>query len=107
MAVTTTSPVLWTGLLAPPFAWAVDLLTRYALVKRSCGYHSTVALQLVSLGAFVVVVFGAFASWQAFRGSEAAGVGRFLATFALLASALFAVAIVAGAIPQWMFDACQ
>ena len=105
MAVTTTSPTLWIGLVAPPLAWAADLGVRYALVKPSCGDHSTALLQLVSCGAIAVVAIGAVASWHAFRSSTQ--LPRFLATFALLSCVLFALAVVAGAIPQWVFDACQ
>jgi hypothetical protein len=100
-----TNTTLWVGLAAPPLAWAADLGVRYALVKPSCGDHSTALLHVVSCAAIALVGIGAVASSRAFRSSTE--LPRFLATMALLSCVLFALAVVAGAIPQWVFDACQ
>ena len=106
----------FTGLLAGPVAWAIDLTSSYAVVQWTCGGGPTAVLHLISLGSLVIIGVGAFASWQALQwaapyeredGSHAEDRGRFLAVLGLVMCALFAVLVIAGAIPRWVLDACQ
>jgi hypothetical protein len=107
---------LWTGILAGPVAWALDLGVSYALVKWSCASQRDTVLHLITPAALAVVAGGAVVSFLALQQTppqlpaDGGGPGqraRFMAVLGLASCALFAVAIVAGAIPQWVLDACQ
>jgi hypothetical protein len=107
---------LWTGLLAGPIVWAADLTVSYALVKWTCSSQRSLLLHLISPISLALVAGGAVISWLAFRQTGAdlptdAGDpharARFMAILGLTANALFALTIVAGAIPRWVLDACQ
>jgi hypothetical protein len=103
-------------MLAAPAAWTCDLAIRYALVKRTCASHHTFVLQLVSLAALAVIGGAAITAWRAYRqtppdaptdGGRPVDRSRFMAMLGLMTSGLFAVAVLAGAFPQWVLDACQ
>jgi hypothetical protein len=106
---------LWTGILAGPVAWAFDLTVSYALVKWTCISQREGVLHLMSTAALVVVAGGAIVSFTALRrtrltatdGGDPLQRARFMAILGLTSCALFALMIVAGAIPRWMLDACQ
>ena len=107
---------LWTGILAGPIAWALNLTLSYALVKWTCSTGRLGVLQGITPGALVLVAGGALLSWRAWRvtaGDEPTDGGaprqraRFMALLGLTSSALFALAILAGAVPQWVLDACR
>jgi hypothetical protein len=107
---------LWTGILAGPLAWAFDLGVSYALVKWTCVTNREAVLHLVTLASLVVVAGGAVVSWLARRRTAAdlptdGGTPRqrahFMVILGLTSSALFALAIVAIAIPLWVLDACD
>jgi hypothetical protein len=107
---------LWTGILAGPIAWAVDLTSTYALVHWTCSSHRETALHAVPAAALAVVAGGAVLSvlaLQQTRGAAPSDGGdprqraRFMAVLGLTSCALFALTIVAGAIPQWVLDACR
>jgi hypothetical protein len=106
---------LWTGILAGPVAWALDLAVSYALVKWTCASQGEGVLHLLSTTALIVVAGGAIVSFAALRhtpqtvtdGGNPRERARFMAVLGLASCALFAVAIVASAIPRWVLDACQ
>ncbi len=107
---------LWTGILAGPIAWAVDLLASYAVVKWVCRTDGHVVLQLITIGSVAIVMVGAAISSAAFMhtradvptdGGRPRQRARFMAILGLASCALFALQIVAGAIPHWVLDACQ
>lgn len=107
---------LWSGILAGPIAWALDLLVSYALVKWVCVSRGYVVLHGVTLLALAIVMGGAMLSWRALRHTRADAKtdggrprerARFMAVLGLTLCALFALQIVAGAIPIWVLDACQ
>ena len=107
---------LWTGILAGPLAWAGDLGVSYALVKWTCVNERPELLHLVMCLSLVIVAGGALVSWLALQctaadmpsdGGEPRQRARFMAILGLTSSALFALAIVVGAIPAWVLDACQ
>ena len=107
---------LWTGILAGPIAWALDLGVSYALVKWTCSSQRHLLMHLISPACLALVAGGAAVSWWALRrtaGQPATDAGdplaraRFMAMLGLTSSALFALTIAAGAIPRWMLDACQ
>ena len=107
---------LWTGILAGPVAWALDLSISYALVKWTCASQRQAVLHATTSAALVVVAGGAVLSFIPLQrtaedtptdGGDPRQRARFMAILGLAASALFALAIVAGAIPRWVLDACQ
>jgi hypothetical protein len=107
---------LWTGILAGPLAWALNLLISYALVKWTCDQGQPAILNLVTLAAVVLVSTGATVSWAALQrtrfdtpsdGGLPRQRARFMALLGLATSAFFFLVIVAGAVPQWMLDACR
>jgi hypothetical protein len=107
---------LWTGILAGPVAWALDLSVSYALVKWVCMNQRDGILHLLTVVALIVVAGGAVVSWFALErtaadaptdGGEPRQRARFMAILGLASSALFAMLIVANAIPHWVLDACQ
>jgi hypothetical protein len=107
---------LWTGILAGPAAWACDLGVSYALVKWTCSTQRQLLLLAISPMALGVVTAGAAVSWLALRQTPAQSApdggdprerARFMAILGLASNALFALAILAGAIPRWVLDACQ
>jgi len=107
---------LWTGIAAGPIAWALDLGISYALVKWTCGSQRNSVLHLVTAMALAITVVGAAVAWLSLQqtvtdipsdGGHPRQRAHFMALLGLASSALFAVTIVAGAIPRWMLDACQ
>jgi hypothetical protein len=107
---------LWAGILAGPAAWAVDLALSYALVKWTCLGQREAVLHVITLGSLAVVATGAVVSWFALQrtkpdvptdGGDPRQRARFMAILGLTSSALFALTIVAGAIPSWVLDACH
>jgi hypothetical protein len=73
-------------------------------------------LHAITIGALALVSAGAVLSWLALHQTTQDGPtdggrprqrARFMAVLGLTASALFALQIVAGAVPRWFIDACQ
>ena len=107
---------LWTGILAGPVAWSINLAVSYALVKWSCVARREDVLHLLTAAALLLVAGGAAVSWWAFQRTRADipedGGGprqraRFMAMLGLASSAFFALATAALAIPWWVLDACH
>jgi hypothetical protein len=107
---------LWTGILAGPVAWAFDLMASYAVVKWVCHTQRYTVLPLITIASLVIVIAAALISWAALirtttdvptDGGQPRQRARFMAVLGLSSSALFALQIVAGAIPHWVLDACQ
>jgi hypothetical protein len=107
---------LWTGILAGPLAWAFDLVASYALVKWVCLTRYEAVLPLITIASLAVVLGAAGISWMALMctvndaptdGGRPRQRARFMAILGLASCGLFAVQILAGAIPQWVLDACQ
>ena len=107
---------LWSAILAGPTAWALDLTISYSIVQWTCGGGPPVVLHLISLFSLAVIAAGAFFAWRELQfssgavpldGSEPDQRGRFMALFGLAMCALFALVVIAGAIPRWVLDACH
>jgi hypothetical protein len=107
---------LWTGILTGPVAWALDLSISYALVKWSCATRHETLLHAMTPAALAIVAGGALVSFAALQrttgdtptdGGDPRQRARFMAILGLTSCALFALTIVAGAIPRWVLDACQ
>jgi hypothetical protein len=107
---------LWTGILAGPMAWALDLTASYAAVKPVCRTQSGGILPLITFVCLAMVTSGAAISWIALQrtagdvatdGGQPRQRARFMAILGLTSSALFALQILASAIPWAVIDACQ
>jgi hypothetical protein len=107
---------LWTGILAGPSAFALNLTATYALVHWTCAADRQSLLHLISVFALVLVLAGSGASWMALQhspssldteGGSPRARARFMALLGLASSAFFAFAVIANAYPQWVLDACQ
>ena len=107
---------LWTGIVAGPAAWAIDLTASYALVKWSCLSQRQTLLHLLTVVALAACAGGAVVSWLALRRSDDAVAtdggdprqrAHFMAILGLTSCALFALTIIAAAIPVWILDACH
>jgi hypothetical protein len=97
----------WFGLLAPPLAWAAQLVAGYSFEESACGrpdanlwgtgVHPLTAIViaasacLAALGGVVSLV-----GWIG-RGKDEHGVHRFMAVAGLLGSVIFLLAIALGA----------
>jgi hypothetical protein len=107
---------LWAGILAGPAAWALDLSISYAMVKWTCTSQREALLHAITPAALLLVAGGAAVSFMALQhtsgdtptdGGQPRQRARFMAILGLTSSALFALTILAGAIPRWVLDACQ
>jgi hypothetical protein len=107
---------LWTGILAGPVAWALDLSISYAIVKWTCSSQRQAVLHLITPAALLIVAIGVYASIMALRhtaadeptdGPDPRQRARFMAMLGLTMGALFGLTVMAGAIPRWVLDACQ
>lgn len=105
---------IWFGVLAPPLAWAAQLVTGYAFEEAGCGRPdgSLFGAGLNSLTAIVVTLCGALAlaggaasliAWRAAR----PGSGAFMAGWGIAASFIFLLAIVLTGVSLIPLDACN
>jgi hypothetical protein len=107
----------WFGALAPPLAWATQLIVGYALEEAACGRPSAnlwgasidplTAIVIVVCG--VVAILGGLASLTSFlsRGPDERGAIRFLAGAGLLGSLVFLLAIVLSGVALLALDGCS
>jgi hypothetical protein len=107
---------LWSGILAGPVAWALDLTVGYAIVHWTCNNQRAAVLRAITPAALLLVGLGAVASYVALQrteGDEPTDGGRprqrarFMALLGLTLCAFFALTIVALAIPKWVLDVCD
>lgn len=108
----------WFGVLAPPIAWAVQLVTAYAFEEAGCGRPdaSLWGAGLGGLTGIVVVVCGALAlvggaaslkAWRTVEPEGGTGVSAFLAAWGITASLIFLLAIVLTGVSLFPLDACS
>jgi len=106
---------LWIGVLAGPVAWALDLTVSYAIVQWTCGGGPRFVLHLITVASLAIIGGGAYAAWRALGSGPAVADdghfpeerGRFMALLGLVTCALFALVVIAGAIPRLILDACH
>ena len=108
--------VLWTGILAGPIAWALDLLVSYAVVKWTCLTSRHWPLDASTVVALAIAGAGAALAWRALQqtmyadptdGGAPPQRAKFMAILGVTTSALFAITIAAAWIPRWVLDACH
>jgi hypothetical protein len=109
-------PSPWTGLLAAPTAWFVQLCGAYALGAFRCGAPRG-PLHAISAACLVVAIVDALLGWRAWRASRdphAEGSvldapeqrRRFLAELGLMSGGLFTIVIIAQWIAITVLDPC-
>jgi hypothetical protein len=127
----TANGALWFGLFAAPAAWALQLISNYALLAHFCyprntplsspDFGGTRAVAIVVSAALLVVavlaLLTAIRSWRmtkqpansaAAAGDEARGVGRvrFMAQAGVLVSGIFVYGVVMAAVPLLAMRPC-
>lgn len=107
---------LWTGALAGPIAWLLNLGLSYLLTDWSCNTGHEIVIHLVNLVALLVALAGAALAWSIWEGAAPSGptgapppIGRvrFMALSGMILSLLFALAIIAQGVPPFILNACQ
>lgn len=107
---------LWTGVLAGPVAWLLNLLLSYLLTDWSCNHGHAVVIHLVNVVTLLAALAGTVVAWSAWRMAEPSkstgaapppGRVRFMALAGLILGIVFALAIVAQAIPPFILGPCQ
>ena len=108
--------LLWLAFLAGPVAWALQLQVNYSLTATACAMGGKTFLHLVSLGALLLALAGAFLAWRWWKklpeGSTEMGDAeesrrRFMALAGVTMCAFFALLIVAAEIPNWTLRVCD
>ena len=99
------SVALWTGALAGPLAFVCALEARFALVHYVCMNHAEWIVWAITIVALIVTAFGAFCSWTGWIDDTPRV--RFMAIGGLFIGGMFALAIIAMAIPDLFLRACE
>jgi hypothetical protein len=107
---------LWAGILIAPAAFAANLQLGYLLVHPACLRNDLVPLHVVQVLCLVAALGGGLIAWRALRRERARVSGepgergdrsRFMAGLGVWTSALFALVIVAQAVPSFVLHQCQ
>jgi hypothetical protein len=99
------SVALWTGALAGPIAFVCALEARFALVQYVCMNHAPWIPWAITIVALLVTAFGALCSWKGWVDDTPRV--RFMAFGGLCIGAMFALALIAMAIPDLFLRACE
>lgn len=107
----------WTGLLAGPVAWLLQLQVAYTLIPWACTHDQQgISLHVVTLVALLLSVAGAFVSWREWQraGRELPGPAggpiprsRFMAVMGLATSAFFFLVILMQGLASFILHPCQ
>ena len=97
---------LWTGILAPPIAWAMDVQINYALLQYACANHARWILWVVTIVTLALTAFGAL---QAHRGMSAdpSRRARFMGLGGLFIAASFFLAILSTSVGLIFLAPCD
>lgn len=107
---------LWTGMLAGPIAWLLQLQTNYILAQLVCSRTSHVMLHVITVVALLLAAGGGLIAWRSWQQAgrewpgESEGVvprSRFMAVVGLLTSVMFFLVILAQGIPSFILNPCQ
>ena len=104
---------LWAGILIAPAAFAANLQLGYLLVHPACLRNDLTPLHLVQILCLAAALGGGLIAWRALKMERAGEAGerrdrsRVLAGLGVWTSALFALVIVAQAVPSFVLHQCQ
>ena len=96
---------LWSGILAGPIAFAINLQLRYALVHWACERGSRWVLLWLAVPLLLVCVAGAFLARAGLVIQQPRV--RFMAYGGLMLSAISAITILASMIPDLFLSPCD
>jgi hypothetical protein len=108
--------IQWLGVLGGPVAWAMQLQANYALVPHACKTGQTRWLHLSTIFFLLLALCAVAAArhaWKASKrtlpasGDSAEARSSFMGRLGVLNSGLFALVIIAQAIPILFFDPCE
>jgi hypothetical protein len=107
----------WTGLLAGPLAWVLQLQVAYVLVPWACAHdRQSISLHVVTIVSLLLTAVGALISLREWRrkGREWPGPGggkiprsRFMAVLGLFMSAFFFLVILVQGLASFILHPCQ
>lgn len=100
------SVLLWSGILAGPFAWATAFELQYSLVAWVCANRALWLFWVTDAAALLVCAAGAWLAWSARRFDDSPR-ARFMSASGLLLCFIFAIAIVAVALPPLILHPCE
>jgi hypothetical protein len=104
---------LWFAILVGPLTWLVYLQTVYALVASACSSQHRAVLLVIAAAGTVLAAGGALVGGRTLARLPARSAGamvdraRFMALLGIATSLLFALVIVAGAIPSLVLRPCD
>lgn len=102
---------LWSGILAGPVAFAINLQLRYALVSWACARGSRTVLIWIAVPLVLICIAGAFLARTGLHVGEMETPYpmrvRFMAYGGLMLSAIFAISILASMIPDLFLSPCD
>jgi predicted membrane protein len=102
------SVLLWISIAAGPFAFAVDMQSRFALVQWACFNHRGWVLSVITVTAFTAAAGGAILAWLAYgRLDYPLQRARFMALVGLALSTACAVSILANGVPHLFLGLCD
>ena len=102
------SVTLWFSVLAGPAALIINFQLRYALVPYACQTGRRWMLTAISIPLLLVALTGALAGWRGLDANDGDTMRiRFMALSGLALSLIFALTIIAMAIPDFFFHPCD
>jgi hypothetical protein len=106
----------WIGVLGGPIVWLIFLQVNYMLAPSACLSQNKTMLGIVTIIALFGTIGSASAAWRAWHQAGATshteeggsiGRSRFMALSGIGLSALFALVVLASAIPIIFLGACD
>jgi hypothetical protein len=104
---------LWTGILGPPAVWFFDQQLSYVVVPWACHSGHVAAPMLVSVLSLALLVANGIIAFRrrASTSEPATDTGdarrQFMHALAIVSTALFALSLVANAIPKLLMHPCD
>jgi membrane protein YdbS with pleckstrin-like domain len=99
------SVALWFGVLSGPLAFLIDLQVKYGMVTYVCRNRAEWIFWAAAAVSLFVTIVGGFVSWRHW-GSDDRRV-HFMAISGVIIDAMFALSIIAMAIPDLFIKACD
>ncbi|HZQ25690.1 MAG TPA: hypothetical protein VFA89_23065 [Terriglobales bacterium] len=110
------SALVWWSMCAGPLAWGVDLGFSYSLTQHSCSTGHHYVLHVISVICFLIALTGFAVGLSEYlklppdaedHGRRPIDRAHFQVLFGIVFSLSFAVVVIAGAVPRWIFTPCD
>lgn len=108
-------PLQWLGLMSPPVAWAVQMLTVYTLAPWSCAHGPLLPLHVVSALSLLIAASGSLLAWRSWRAvggwpssADEATLGRtrLMTLLGAMTGTLFSLVISAQWLAVFLLEPC-